>query len=81
MAHLSAHHFDPNDISDMDVMSVHMDNFPLYKALQQVEKTKATGRMTIEEHDGENHMYFMQGKPVGVQTSRYLAPLGQLMLE
>ena len=37
--------------------------------------------MTIEEHNGQNHMYFMQGVPVGVQTSRYLAPLGQLLLE
>jgi hypothetical protein len=26
-------------------------------------------------------MYFMQGMPVGVQTSKYLAPLGQLLLE
>ena len=65
----------------MDVLSVHMDNCPLYKALLTVEEKKATGRMTIEEHNGQNHMYFMQGMPVGVQTSKYLAPLGQLLLE
>lgn len=65
----------------MDVLSVHMDNCPLYKALLTLEEKKATGRMTIEEHNGQNHMYFMQGMPVGVQTSKYLAPLGQLLLE
>jgi len=73
--------FKPDALSDMEVIEVHMDHCPLYKALLLIKDTQATGRMTIEDSTGENHMFFMQGRPVGVQTSRYLAPLGQLLLE
>ena len=73
--------FNPDALSEMEVMEVHMDQCPLYKALLAIKQTQATGRMTIHDSTGENHMFFMQGRPVGVQTSRYLAPLGQLLLE
>lgn len=73
--------FDPNSIPDGQCAEGHLDAVPIYEILLSVKKTGATGRLTIEDAAGENHMFFMRGQPVGVELSDALHPLGQLLLE
>lgn len=73
--------FNPLAIDEDGSVVGHLDTDPMYEILMAVQKAQVTGRLTVEDAAGENHMYFMQGQPVGVQLSEYIHPLGQLLLE
>lgn len=73
--------FDPNVIPDDQCSTGHLDADPVYEVITAIGRTKVTGRLTVEDAAGENHMFFMQGQPVGVQLAEYIHPLGQLLLE
>lgn len=73
--------FDPSRIPDDSCVEGHLDGDPVYEVLVAVHGHKATGRLTVEDSAGPNHMFFMQGKPVGVGLAEYAHPLGQLLLE
>lgn len=73
--------FNPLAIEEDGAYEGHLDADPMYEVLMAVQKTQATGRFTVADAAGDNHMYFMQGQPVGVQLSEYIHPLGQLLLE
>lgn len=73
--------FDPSRIPDDSCVEGHLDGDPVYEVLVAIHAQKATGRLTVEDGAGANHMYFMQGRPVGVTLAEYLHPLGQLLLE
>jgi hypothetical protein len=73
--------FDPLGIDDHQCGRGHLDADPIYEVLLALQRGRTTGRLTIEDAAGENHMYFMQGQPVGVQLAEYIHPLGQLLLE
>lgn len=73
--------FNPLAIEEDGSHVGHLDADPMYEVLMAVQKTQVTGRLTVDDAAGANHMYFMQGQPVGVQLSEYIHPLGQLLLE
>lgn len=73
--------FDPSRIPDDSCVEGHLDGDPVYEVLVAIRAHKATGRLTVDDGSGPNHMYFMQGKPVGVALAEYVHPLGQLLLE
>jgi hypothetical protein len=73
--------FDPGRIPDDSCVEGHLDGDPIYDVLMSVHRAKATGRLTVEDAAGANHMFFMQGRPVGVALAEYVHPLGQLLLE
>lgn len=73
--------FDPLGIDDDQCSAGHLDADPIYEVLMALQRARSTGRLTVEDAAGENHMYFMQGQPVGVQLAEYIHPLGQLLLE
>jgi hypothetical protein len=77
----SAMPFDPSNIEEDHCGEGHLDEVPLHAVLLSVLEKKATGRLTIRGERGENHVFFMQGSPVGVQLSTPFCPLGQLLLE
>lgn len=59
----------------------HLDTDPIYAVLLGLGSGVVTGRLTIADAAGDNHMYFMQGRPVGVHLAEHFHPLGQLLLE
>lgn len=73
--------FDPSRIPDDSCAEGHLDGDPIYDVLMAVHGARATGRLTVEDAAGPNHMFFMQGRPVGVALAEYVHPLGQLLLE
>ncbi len=73
--------FDPALIADDACVDGHLDNDPIYGVLLALGQKLVTGRLTIDDAAGENHMYFMQGRPVGVHLAEHFHPLGQLLLE
>lgn len=73
--------FDPSRIPDETCADGHLDGAPIYDVLMALHAAKATGRLTIDDGRGPNHMFFMQGRPVGVSLAEYVHPLGQLLLE
>jgi len=73
--------YDPMTISEDTAESGHLDDTPMHDILLGIKDSAATGRLTVNDAAGENHMFFMQGRPVGVVLSEYLHPLGQLLLE
>jgi hypothetical protein len=73
--------FQPLTIDDDSSREGHLDTDPIYDILLAVDVAKVTGRLTIADSTGANHMFFMQGRPVGVQLAEHLHPLGQLLLE
>lgn len=73
--------FNPLAVEEDGSVVGHLDADPMYEILLAVQKAQVTGRLTVEDAAGQNHMYFMQGQPVGVQLSEYIHPLGQLLLE
>ncbi len=73
--------FDPLAIEEDGSLVGHLDADPMYEVLMALQRAQATGRLSVEDAAGNNHMYFMQGQPVGVQLSEYIHPLGQLLLE
>lgn len=73
--------FEPSKIPDDQCVQGHLDADPIYDVLLRVHQAKVSGRLTTEDANGSNHLYFMQGRPVGVQLAEYAHPLGQLLLE
>ncbi len=68
-------------ISDDACADGHLDTDPIYTVLLGLGSGVVTGRLTIADAAGDNHMYFMQGRPVGVHLAEHFHPLGQLLLE
>jgi hypothetical protein len=73
--------FDPATITDETCAEGHLDTDPVYQVLLALGQKQVTGRLTIADGAGDNHMYFMAGRPVGVQLAEHFHPLGQLLLE
>lgn len=73
--------FDPLSVDDDTEAQGHLDQASVLEILRAVHDTEATGRLTIDDSAGPNHMYFMRGQPVGVTLSEFFHPLGQLLLE
>jgi hypothetical protein len=73
--------FDPSAIADEACVEGHLDADPIYGVLLSLGQKQVTGRLTVADAVGDNHMYFMQGRPVGVQLAEHFHPLGQLLLE
>jgi len=73
--------FDPAKIADDACVDGHLDTDPIYAVLLSLGQRLITGRLTIADAAGDNHMYFMQGRPVGVHLAEHFHPLGQLLLE
>lgn len=73
--------FDPSTIPDDACNEGHLDQDPIYQVLLELGQKQVTGRLTIADAVGDNHMYFMQGRPVGVHLAEHFHPLGQLLLE
>ncbi|HEY4219754.1 MAG TPA: DUF4388 domain-containing protein, partial [Myxococcota bacterium] len=73
--------FDPGRIPEDSCVEGHLDGEPIYDVLTAIHGARATGRLTVEDGSGPNHMFFMEGRPVGVALSEYVHPLGQLLLE
>jgi hypothetical protein len=73
--------FEPSKIPEDQCVQGHLDADPIYDVLLRVHGAKVSGRLTTEDASGPNHLYFMQGRPVGVQLAEYVHPLGQLLLE
>lgn len=73
--------FDPSAIADEACVEGHLDADPIYGLLLSLGQKQITGRLTVADAAGDNHMYFMQGRPVGVQLAEHFHPLGQLLLE
>lgn len=73
--------FDPTRIADDACAEGHLDADPIYQVLLALGQKTTTGRLTIADAAGDNHMYFMQGRPVGVHLAEHFHPLGQLLLE
>ncbi len=73
--------FDPSAIADEACVEGHLDADPIYGVLLSLGQKQVTGRLTVADAAGDNHMYFMQGRPVGVQLAEHFHPLGQLLLE
>jgi len=73
--------FDPATIADEACTEGHLDADPIYGVLLSLGQKQITGRLTVADAAGDNHMYFMQGRPVGVHLAEHFHPLGQLLLE
>lgn len=73
--------FDPATIADEACAEGHLDADPIYGVLLSLGQRQITGRLTVADAAGDNHMYFMQGRPVGVHLAEHFHPLGQLLLE
>lgn len=73
--------FDPATIADEACSEGHLDADPIYSVLLTLGQKQITGRLTVADAAGDNHMYFMQGRPVGVHLAEHFHPLGQLLLE
>ena len=73
--------FDPSTIPDDACREGHLDSDPIYQVMLILGQKLVTGRLTIGDAVGDNHMYFMQGRPVGVHLAEHFHPLGQLLLE
>lgn len=72
---------DPTQLQDDSTYEGHLSQEPMAQVLVTVIRSKATGRIAIHDEVGANYLYFMQGRPVGVQLSQVVYPLGQLLLE
>lgn len=73
--------FDPTQLPDDSTFEGNLANEPMAELLSTVIRSKATGRIFIQDEVGPNCLYFMQGRPVGVMLSQVIHPLGQLLLE
>jgi hypothetical protein len=73
--------FEPARIPEDSSVEGHLDGDPVYEVLLAVHGARATGRLTVEDASGPNHLFFMEGRPVGVALSEFVHPLGQLLLE
>lgn len=73
--------FEPSRVPDDTCVEGHLDGDPIYSVLLAMHGSRITGRLTVEDAAGKNHLFFMQGRPVGVSLAEYAHPLGQLLLE
>ncbi|OGQ09745.1 MAG: hypothetical protein A2138_11100 [Deltaproteobacteria bacterium RBG_16_71_12] len=73
--------FDPSRVPEDACVEGHLDGDAVYDVLLAVHAGRITGRLTVEDAAGKNHLFFMQGRPVGVSLAEYAHPLGQLLLE
>ncbi len=73
--------FDPLTIPNDACATGHLDVDAIYEVLLSIHRSSATGRLTIKDAAGDNHIFFRQGKPVGVHLAEFVHPLGQLLLE
>ena len=69
--------FDPATIADEACIEAHLDADPIHGVLLSLGQKQITGRLTVADAAGDNHMYFMQGRPAGVQLAEHFHPLGQ----
>ncbi len=72
---------DPQQMADESSYEGHLDHERMAQVLGILLGARATGRVTVRDGAGANHMFFMQGRPVGVVLSMVTHPLGQLLLE
>lgn len=73
--------FDPSRVPEDTCVEGHLDGDPVYDVLLAMHAGRTTGRLSVEDAAGKNHLFFMQGRPVGVSLAEYAHPLGQLLLE
>ncbi|MBM4280341.1 MAG: hypothetical protein FJ137_06130 [Deltaproteobacteria bacterium] len=73
--------FDPVRIADDACVEGHLDADPVHQLLLTLGQRSTTGRLTVADAAGDNHMFFMNGRPVGVLLAERVHPLGQLLLE
>ena len=73
--------FEPARVPEDTCVEGHLDGDPIYGLLLGMHAARITGRLTVEDAAGKNHLFFMQGRPVGVALAEYAHPLGQLLLE
>lgn len=73
--------FDPAQIADGASYQGNLAEEPMAQLLMRLLKERATGRLSVRDEHGENLLFFMQGRPVGVILSQVVHPLGQLLLE
>ena len=73
--------FDPSQQPDETSYEGHLDQESMGQVLAEILRHKVTGRITVRDDNGANHLFFMAGKPVGVVLSHVMHPLGQLLLE
>ncbi|MBI1945210.1 MAG: hypothetical protein HYS27_05915 [Deltaproteobacteria bacterium] len=73
--------FDPSRVPEDTCVEGHLDGDAVYDVLLSLHASRITGRLTVEDAAGKNHLFFMQGRPVGVSLAEYAHPLGQLLLE
>jgi hypothetical protein len=73
--------FDPARIPEEQCVEGHLDSEPVYDVLLRVHTARVSGRLTTDDASGANHLFFMQGRPVGVTLAEPAHPLGQLLLE
>lgn len=73
--------FDPTAVNEGETAEGHLDETPIYELFLQMHKTKETGRLTVHNALGDNHLFLMRGNPVGIHLSEYFRPLGQFLLE
>ena len=72
---------DPQHMADEASYEGHLSGEPMARVLATLVEQRATGRLTVQESAGASHMFFMQGRPVGVVLAQVTHPLGQLLLE
>lgn len=73
--------FEPARVPEDTCVEGHLDGDPIYGVLVAMHAARITGRLTVEDAAGKNHLFLMQGRPVGVTLAEYAHPLGQLLLE
>lgn len=73
--------FEPSRVLEDTCVEGHLDGDPIYQVLLAMHAGRITGRLTVADAVGKNHLFFMQGRPVGVSLAEYAHPLGQLLLE
>jgi hypothetical protein len=73
--------FDLSRIPDDSCAEGHLDGQPIPELLLALHQAEATGRLTLADASGPNHLYFLAGSPVGVKLAEAVSPLGQLLLE
>jgi hypothetical protein len=73
--------FDPSAVPDGNMGEGHLDDIPIYRLFLQLQTQEETGRLTVHNASGDNHLFFMRGNPVGIQLAEFFHPFGQFLLE
>jgi hypothetical protein len=72
---------EPADMADESSYEGHLGQESMAHILGVLMAARTTGRISVRDASGLNHLFFMQGRPVGVVLSQVTHPLGQLLLE